>query len=77
MNHTIEESVISAISRQKGIASNSVSPSSLLDDLGISSLDAISIAFDLEEEYDVQIENEELASLKIVSDIVSRISALI
>lgn len=43
----------------------------LKDDLGIDSLAAVELSLELETEFDVRIEDEELAKLVTVSDIVS------
>ena len=42
----------------------------LKDDLGIDSLAAVELSLELETEFDVRIENEELAKLVSVADIV-------
>ena len=44
---------------------------SLKDDLGIDSLAAVELSLELETEFDVRIEDEELAKLVTVADIVS------
>lgn len=48
---------------------------SLMDDLGADSLDAVELNMALEEEFSVKISDEELAGLKTVQDIVSCIEA--
>jgi len=47
-----------------------------LEDLGLDSLKAITVLYDLEEEYDIEIPNEEIESMKTIADIVNRIDAL-
>ena len=47
----------------------------LNEDLGVDSLDAVELSLDLETEFDVEISDEELASLKTVKDIVDLIEA--
>ncbi len=49
--------------------------SSLNDDLGIDSLDAVELSLDLESEFDIEITDEELSSLKTVEDIVKLIES--
>ncbi len=49
--------------------------SSLNDDLGIDSLDAVELSLDLENEFDIEITDEELSSLKTVEDIVKLIES--
>ena len=45
--------------------------SNLTDDLGADSLDAIELIMAIEEEFDVQIEDNEASNIKVVSDITS------
>ncbi|MFV0382378.1 MAG: acyl carrier protein [Breznakia sp.] len=47
----------------------------LKDDLGIDSLAAVELALELENEFDVRIEDEELAKLETVQDIIDIINA--
>ena len=49
---------------------------SISEDLGIDSLDLVDIAMALEDEFDIMVSDDELASLKTVRDIVSYISEL-
>ncbi|MCD7839897.1 MAG: acyl carrier protein [Erysipelotrichaceae bacterium] len=49
--------------------------SSLNDDLGIDSLDAVELSLDLENEFDIEITDEELGGLKTVEDIVKLIES--
>ncbi|MCD7809882.1 MAG: acyl carrier protein [Erysipelotrichaceae bacterium] len=49
--------------------------SSLNDDLGIDSLDAVELSLDLESEFDIEITDDELSSLKTVEDIVKLIES--
>ncbi|MEA4875787.1 acyl carrier protein [Anaerorhabdus sp.] len=44
---------------------------SLKDDLGIDSLAAVELSLELETQFDVKIEDEELVNLKTVADIVN------
>lgn len=44
--------------------------SSLTDDLGADSLDAIELIMAVEEEFDIQIEDSEASNIKLVSDII-------
>jgi acyl carrier protein len=48
---------------------------SLTDDLGADSLDAVELNMALEEEFDIKIPDEALAELKTVKDIVEYIEA--
>ncbi|MDL2276183.1 MULTISPECIES: acyl carrier protein [unclassified Breznakia] len=55
---------------------NDVKPeANLKDDLGIDSLSAVELALELETEFDVRIEDDELAKLETVQDIIDIINA--
>jgi len=55
---------------------NDVKPeANLKDDLGIDSLAAVELALELETEFDVRIEDDELAKLETVQDIIDIINA--
>ena len=49
--------------------------SSIIDDLGADSLDIVDMVMSLEEEFDVEIPDEEIESMKTVGDIVKFIEA--
>ncbi len=49
--------------------------SSLKEDLDIDSIDAVELSLDLEEKFDVELSDEELAALKTVEDIVNLIES--
>lgn len=49
--------------------------SNLKDDLGIDSIAAVELSLELETEFDIRIEDEELAKLVTVADIVNLLEA--
>jgi len=49
--------------------------SSIIDDLGADSLDIVDMVMSLEEEFDIEIPDEEIESMKNVGDIVKFIEA--
>lgn len=77
MSERILSSVIAAIAKQKHLDPESITNTSSLDDLGVSSLDAITIVFDIEEEFDIEVPGDVLEGLNSVQDIVDGISELI
>ena len=77
MTNNIEASVIEAIARHKLIDATTIRRESTLTDLGISSLDAITIVYDIEEQFDVEVPNEALETLMTVGDIVDGMRALL
>jgi len=77
MSQAIENWVIDGIARQKSLDASAISVGSSLADLGVTSLDAISILYEIEERFDVEVPNEALEGLYTVRDIVDRIDALV
>ena len=66
-----------AISKQKGLDSSCIHVDSSLLELGVNSLDAISIVYDIEDRFKIEVPNEMLADLESVRDIVNKLSTLI
>jgi len=77
MNQNLVDAVIMAIAKQKGLDASSIGLSSSLPELGVNSLDAISIVYDIEDCFDIEVPNEMLADLESVRDIVDKLSTLI
>ena len=77
MREKILDSVIAAIAKQKHLDLNLITNESKLDELGVTSLDAITIVYDIEEEYDIEVPGDVLESLVSVQDIVDGIYELI
>jgi acyl carrier protein len=72
----IHNAVISAIAKHKQIPMESVSLDSTLESLGISSLDAITVVYEIEDQYNLEFPNEILDNLHNVQDIIDAISKL-
>ena len=53
-----------------------ITPEARLEDLGLDSLKAITVLYDLEEEYNIEIPNELIETMKTVDDIVNKIDQL-
>ena len=77
MTQDIEEAVIRAVAQQKRIDVSGITADSTLEALGISSLDSITIIYEIEEMFDVEVPNDNLDGLKTVQDIVYGVSELI
>lgn len=77
MKDKILASVISAIVKQKQIEPDLITGESRLDELGVSSLDAITIVYDIEEEFDIEVPGDVLEELASVQDIVDGIYELV
>lgn len=74
MDISIKTKVIKLIAEQAGVAEDSISDNtSLQADLELDSLDIMDLLLVLEEEFDMQIPDEELSKIQTVSDIVNYI----
>lgn len=51
-----------------------ITPDTTLEDLGADSLDLVEVIMAIEDEFDVQIKDEDLENLKSVSDLIDYIS---
>ena len=73
---TIESRVNEIVAEQLGLAADEVLPdASLTGDLGADTLDMIELVMAVEEEFDLEIAEEEAESLRCVADIVAFVSA--
>lgn len=71
------EKIAELIANQLGIDKDSITEDSrLLEDLKADSLDVVEMIMDLEQEYNIEIPDEELPKIKTVGDIVRYISSL-
>lgn len=77
MKKDIEQTLKASIAKQKMISMEDITLDSSLEALGISSLDSISLVFDIEDKYGVEIPNEALKKVRTVRDIVDGVDALI
>ena len=77
MNQNLVDAVIMAIAKQKGLDASGIGLNSSLPELGVNSLDAISIVYDIEDRFNIEVPNAMLADLTSVRDIVDKLSTLI
>ena len=77
MTSDIETTVIRFIASQKQIDTDQITAESTLEALGVSSLDAITIVYEIEEIYDIEVPSEQLDELRAVQDIVAGVTALV
>lgn len=77
MTIDLVKSIKEVIAHQKLLEVEAISLDSSLSDLGISSLDAITIIYEIEELLDIEVPNEQMDGLETVQDIVDGISALV
>ncbi len=72
----IEERVIKMVAEQLGVKEEDVKiTSSFVEDLGADSLDTVELIMALEEEFDVEIPDEDAEKIATVQDAISYITA--
>jgi acyl carrier protein len=70
---TIEDRCIDLIAQAKQIPRESVLPESTFEELGLDSLDKVTLAFDIEETYDIDIPESSLATIRSLAEMVAGI----
>jgi acyl carrier protein len=73
MMNQVAEECIALIAKQKSISPEQIRLDSTFDELAVDSLDRVSLAFDIEEKYDIEIPERELGQIKTVNDMVTGI----
>lgn len=64
---SIEERVVEIVSTQMGVQKDQITPeTSFINDLGADSLDTVELIMELEEEFDVNIPDEEAENIETV-----------
>ena len=73
---SIEDKVKNIIVEQLGVDEKEVKPEAhFVDDLGADSLDVVELVMALEEEYDMEITDEEAEKIRTVQDVVNYIES--
>ena len=76
MSATIEQKVKNIIADQLGVGEEEIKPAaSFIEDLGADSLDIVELVMAMEEEFEVEIPDDEAEKIKTVQDAVTFISA--
>jgi acyl carrier protein len=76
MASAVETKVREIICEQLGVSEDEVTPdASFVDDLGADSLDIVELVMALEEEYDMEITDEEAEKIRTVQDVVNYIES--
>ncbi|MDA7619563.1 acyl carrier protein [Akkermansiaceae bacterium] len=74
MAENITEKVTEIIVEQLGVSADQVKPeSNLIEDLGADSLDAVELVMAVEEEFGIEVPDEEAEKLRLVGDIISHV----
>lgn len=67
---SIADECIALIAKQKSLAPEQIRLESTFDELAVDSLDRVSLAFDIEEKYEIEIPEDKLGQIKTVHDMV-------
>lgn len=76
MADLVTERVLKAIAEVKKIPLERVGATQSLEELGVDSLDAVTMVFDLEEAFQISIPDEKVRSLRTVQDIIDGVRLL-
>jgi acyl carrier protein len=75
-NAAIEAKVKSIIADQLGVGEDEIKPeSSFIEDLGADSLDIVELVMAMEEEFEVEIPDEEAENIKTVGDAINYVAS--
>ena len=69
----IQQHCIELIAAAKKVPPETITPASTFEEIGLDSLDRVTLAFDLEEAYDIAIPESALATIKSVSEMAAAI----
>ncbi len=77
MPNDVTQRVISVIAKTQRIAPEKISPDSTFEELGLDSLDSVNILFALEEEFNVDIPDEQTRDIRSVRPMIEGIEKLL
>jgi acyl carrier protein len=77
MSETIEDRVLRVIATTQRLPLERVKPDSTFEELGIDSMDSINILFDLESEFDIEINDEDAKKIRTINEMVAGVSYLV
>lgn len=67
---SIEEKVVAIIVRELGLEKSVISPEkSFIDDLGLDSLDVMTLAMAIEEDFDIEVPDDDVEGIKTIQDV--------
>lgn len=77
MNQTIQERVLKVIATSKRVPLETVQPDSSFEALNIDSLDRLNILFDLESEFEIEIDDEQAKQVKNIHEMIEGVTLLV
>lgn len=76
MSDSLEQQVVRIVAAAKGLDPSGISPETSMEELGLDSLDGMSIIFDLENEFDVEIPDDAAENARTVGDLIEGVRRL-
>ena len=77
MSESVQDRVIRVISTARQVPPESITPETTFEQLNIDSLDRLNLLFDLEGEFDIQIDDEQAKSVTNIQQMVDGITLLL
>ena len=77
MAETIQDRVLRVIANTQRIPPERVKPDSTFEELGIDSMDSINILFDLESEFDIEIDDEDAKKIRTIREMIDGVTYLV
>ena len=77
MSESVQDRVIRVISTARQVPPESITPETTFEQLNIDSLDRLNLLFDLEGEFDIQIDDEQAKSVTNIQEMVDGITLLL
>ncbi len=77
MPETIQDRVVRVVAGIRRIPIENVSPESTFEDLGMDSLDKLNLLFEVENEFEVEIDDQEAKQICRVSEMITGVSHLL
>ena len=67
---SIEDRVIAIIVRELGVEKDEISPEkAFIDDLGLDSLDVMTLAMAIEEDFDIEVPDDDVEGIRTIQDV--------
>jgi acyl carrier protein len=77
MSESIQDRVLRVIATTKRVPLETVAPDSSFESLGIDSLDRLNILFDLESEFDIEIDDEDAKQVTDIQQMIEGVTLLV